>query len=62
MNNAMAMAAPPSGFRKMLEENPQGWGNAPPRPQTPMEQEPWNYQGEIAHAAPGRSTPRRSPR
>lgn len=42
--NAMAAFG---GFPQMVAENPRGWGNAPPAPQSPMQQEPWNFQGEI---------------
>lgn len=40
-------ALPNLDFLRMVQENPHGWGNAPPMPQTAMEKEPWAYQGEI---------------
>lgn len=44
----MAQRLPPN-FLEMLQENPKGWGNAPPVERSVTEKEPWNYLGEISN-------------
>ena len=48
-------------FLSMLANNPHGWGNAPPIPQSVAEQEPWNFPGEARNLPDRPSDPVETP-